>query len=122
LRVFLYGLSMVVLLFFVSLIPVISEKIEFMLDRQKTQVLTNEDYIRVVQYKYFTSEHFKAPVDAIFGSGVPDLRANNNYSNEMNDLLVRGITWVDFGLLSISWIIGVPTVILMIVYALKAIF
>lgn len=121
-RLFTYCFLSIIALFFIIQIPIVSEKIDFMLDRQETAVLTNEDYIRVIQFQYFTQEHFKNIWEYIFGSGVPDLAANSSYSIYMNGLLDRGITWVDFGLLSISWLIGIPTVIAMIVYAIKAVF
>ena len=40
----------------------------------------------------------------------------------MNGLANRGIYWVDFGLLSLSWVLGIPAVLGMILYSIKASF
>jgi hypothetical protein len=103
-------------------IPVFAYKIDSMLGRQQENVLTNKDYIRVIQFQYYTQEHFKSVWEYIFGSGVPALEIGqtSRYSTYMSGLLDRGLTWVDFGLLSISWIIGIISVLAMIGYSIKA--
>jgi hypothetical protein len=101
-------------------LPIFNEKVYSMLERQKTQVFSNENYIRVIQFQYFTQEHFKNIWEYIFGSGMPG--AGSAYNQYMDGLLNRGITWVDLGLLSLSWVIGIPAVIAMILYSLKASF
>ena len=109
------------LMLIISNIPVFANKIIAMNERQKTEVLTNSDYIRVIQFEYFTKEHFKSFWEFIFGSGMPALGAEKSkYGKSMQYLLDQGITWVDFGLLSLSWLIGIITVISMFGYSIKA--
>jgi len=123
-KLFWYSLLISGIFFSILQVPILSDKIDNMLDRQKDQTFTNIDYIRVIQFNYFTQEHFKNVWECIAGSGVPtlDIGKNSHYSNYMQDLLNKGINWVDLGLISISWIIGVVTVIAMIGYSIKAFF
>ncbi len=120
-RFFLYSFFGVVLLFVLLQVPAIAGKVDSMLDRQQTQNFGNQNYIRVIQFQYFTQEHFKSFIEFIFGSGYPSRGTEiTSYGIQMQGLLDMGITWMDFGLLSISWIIGIPTVLAMIAYAIKA--
>ena len=100
---------------------VFSNRLVEMQERQQTEVLSNTDYIRVIQFQYFTNDHFKSGWEYIFGSGLPSLVGQESYYGRyMQSLLDIGITWVDFGLLSISWIIGPITVLAMIGYSFKS--
>ena len=104
-------------------IPVFADKFDSMLERQETAVLSNSKYIRVIQFQYFTTRHFKNIWEYIFGSGLPFTQKNgatSAYSRYMYGLKGRGIDWTDLGLLSLSWMIGLITVLAMIAYSIKA--
>lgn len=112
--------------FFIAIfqIPVFADKINSMLDRQEESVFSNSDYSRVIQFQYFTQEHFKSIWEYIFGSGIPALAKQGGLISEyglyMSGLEDTGINYVDFGLLSLSWMIGITAVISMIAYSIKA--
>ena len=54
---------------------VVQNSINNMMKRQEAgDTFANEDYIRVIQFNYFTKEHFKSPVEYILGSGIPNPR------------------------------------------------
>jgi len=103
-------------------IPVFSEKMNAMLDRQQTEVLSNKDYIRLVQLKYYTQVHFKSVWEYIYGSGMTYSTEHESsaYGRLMGRLPDMGIYWQDWGILGLSWMIGMLAVISMIAYSIKA--
>lgn len=101
---------------------VVSKIIDQMAERQENENLNNEDYIRVTQFVYFTQDHFDNIGEYIMGSGVPSMGVDpSSYGRKMEKLQNDGINWVDWGLLSLSWIIGIPAVLVMIFYSFKVI-
>lgn len=99
-------------------IPLISEKVAFLLERQNEgQTFANDDYIRVILINYFYEEHFLSNWEMFWGSGLP---ADSSYGLYINSLGERGLHWNDMGLLGLSWILGIPATLTMIWYALKA--
>jgi hypothetical protein len=124
-KFFWYSIIIGVLLIVVIQIPVFAERVESMLVRQETEVFSNPDYVRVIQFVYFTQNHFKNIVEYIFGSGLPywpDKGATGEYAAYMYQIATeKKLNWVDLGLLAQSWVIGIPAVAVMIFYAVKAI-
>jgi len=104
-------------------IPAISNKIDNMIVRQKEDNFTNQDYIRLIGLNYYTTKHFVSNTEYILGSGYPAYGSNSRYANNMEILEQdNSIYWVDWGLLGLSWIAGIPFVFLMIWYAVRSIF
>lgn len=97
----------------------VSERITNRFEESAGQDFSNKDYIRVVQYEYFTQKHFKNEIEHFFGSGIPEQRTA--YGKEQNDLAKVGIFYVDWGIIGMSWMLGVITLIGMIGYMLTAI-
>ncbi|RZF58945.1 hypothetical protein [Sphingobacterium corticibacterium] len=120
-RLTLYLLGFLIIGGFFSQMPFVQDKIQAMQERQETDNMSNDNYIRVLQLEYYLNEHFKDSKEFVFGSGIPALNDNGNYSKYMNILLDSGLTWVDFGLFSISWLIGIPTVLMMIWYSIMCV-
>lgn len=103
-----------IMAFFIIQIPIVNNAISNMLDRQVDANFSNEDYIRVRQFEYFTTEHFKSPIEYVFGSGFSNPRSE--YGKKM--LFLKGMVdenktgpiggWRDWGLVGLSWTIGIP--------------
>ncbi len=103
-----------ILILFIIQIPIVNNSISNILNRQVDSNFSNEDYIRVRQIEYFTTEHFKSPIEYIFGSGFSNPRSE--YGKRM--LFLTGMAdvnntgpiggWRDWGLVGLSWIIGIP--------------
>lgn len=121
-NIVLYGLLGCGLFIVVLQVPVFSEKIDSMLLRQQTDVLSNKNYIRVIQFKYFTQNHFKSIWEYISGSGMSfdSKQEGSLYGRYMFRLQKVGIYWVDWGILGLSWMIGIISVISMVAYSIKA--
>ena len=68
-RLFWYSILICGVFLAMLQIPVFADKFDSMLERQETAVLSNSKYIRVIQFQYFTTRHFKNIWEYIFGSG-----------------------------------------------------
>ncbi len=89
-------------------IPAVQEKISGMLERNATgQNLGDSDYIRVVQFDFFTKEYFSNPIEFFFGSGIP--YGSSHFGKWFDSLTASGIQYVDWGILGMSWVLGIPT-------------
>jgi hypothetical protein len=129
-KLFFYGALLCGIFIGALQVPIFAQKMDSMLQRQKTEVLTNKEYVRVKQFQYFTQKHFKNTWEYVFGSGIPFVRpktgsaqdfVGSDYGRKMKVLTDKSnINFVDFGLLSMSWAIGVPAVLAMIAYSFKA--
>ena len=103
-----------ILAFFVSQVEVVQNKIAEMQDRQESdQTFDNPDYIRWIEYDYFTKEFFAKPGEQFFGGGVP--AGDTKYSRLLATDEGRGLYWVDLGMIGLTWIIGLPAVLLLII-------
>lgn len=102
-------------------IPVLSEKFGYMWDKQfgeNAQTLNDKDYIRNVTLLYYLRIHFKSIAEYIFGSGLPYI--DHPYYRELEELADVGIYFQDWGLLGLSWMLGIIPVGCMIWYSMKA--
>lgn len=103
-------------------IPIIGDKLEEMIERNDNdQTFDNEDYIRYIEYDYFTQEFFTKPGEKFFGGGFP-VNGNSAYADKLNIAEERfGYYWVDLGLVGLTWIIGVPAVVCLIILLWKGV-
>ncbi len=99
---------------FIIQIPIVNNAISNMMNRQTEANFSNEDYIRLRQLEYFTTEHFKSPVEYILGSGFSNVRSEYGkrmfYLQSLSDVNPEGPIggWRDWGLIGLSWTIGLP--------------
>ncbi|MDU0808905.1 hypothetical protein [Aquirufa regiilacus] len=125
-RLLIYSILISIFSLFVLNLEVVSNKLNSMSERQKTDNLSNNDYVRLLQLNYYMTEHFKSNSEYLLGSGLPQRgdKENNikasSYGKYMDSLLSQGLTWVDWGLLSMSWVIGIIPVLTSIFYSIKA--
>ena len=99
-----------------------TEIVENIVNRQETQTLDDEDYIRVAQFLYFTEEHFISTTDFLFGSGIPS--GKNPYAKSMEvkvGLDLEPTQWRDWGLLGLSWMMGLPLLLVLLYFIIKMI-
>lgn len=103
--------------------------IEAIINRSQEQNFQNEDYIRIQEFEYFTQEHFINISDFIFGSGFPsEQSAYGKYMlrlqqyNQYGEYVASVGAWFDWGLLGLSWVAGIPTVVILLIISAKAIF
>ena len=105
-------------------IPLVQNSLGNMMERQAEGAsFNNKDYIRLVQFDYFTQHHFKSYLEYFFGSGVPNPRSSYGAPFYNVDTYIGPYNgWRDWGLVGLSWIIGLPTVIFLLVPVFRIIF
>ena len=113
-------------------IPAVQKQIDNMMLRQtEGQTFQNEDYVRNIQLFYFINEHPINPLDYFFGSGIPSYSSKYgkdwyNVSTEIGSygqrMTVGMYGWVDWGIIGLSWMTGVPMGILLYGFILFMIF
>ena len=122
----------VIVAFLVIQIPFVHKQIDNMLVRQMGgQTYTNEYYIRNVQLYYFLNEHSINPFDFFFGSGMPSWTSEYgkkwyNLSTTIGsygqNMTVGMYGWVDWGIIGLSWMMGIPLGLLLYGFMLYMIF
>lgn len=94
----------------VSQIPAVQEKFQGMEERNDSGAsLDNKDYIRVVQFEFFEHEFFKSPVERVLGAGLP--LTSSKYGKDFEVTRSRGMQYVDWAFLGVSWMLGTITVL-----------
>ena len=109
-----YLLFFGMLLFAASRTSIVQDKIDEMMERQEGgQTLDNPNYIRWIAYDYFTEQFFDKPGEQIIGGGVP--AGTTAYAKSLSAIAQSsGLYWMDLGLVGLSWLIGIPAVLLLI--------
>lgn len=131
-KIISYSIIIVLAINLASYMPVVQEAIDEMYERNERSNLDNDNYARVVGYEYFTKNHFKNNVEYFFGSGMTVLAVDadkqevhktpSQYSKKMSRLgAYSHIFTVDWGLLGLSWVAGIPFVLILILILLKII-
>lgn len=87
------------------------------------QSFANEDYIRYVTLFYYLGEHFTNFIEFLLGSGFPARNLNSQYANYYEYIESNlGIHYNDWGILGVSWMMGVLSLVAMVWYPVKSFF
>ncbi len=124
----IYGFSLKTLGYFLGVgvfcvlllqIPIFKDKVQYMVEKNEEQNLSNDDYIRVITLKYYLHDYFKSNWEMFFGSGP--MFVGSEYNDKIMKLQkTRGIYYQDWGLLGLSWVTGILSVFGMLWYSIKA--
>lgn len=116
-------IRMFLLFILVIQIPIVREQIDNMTKRQtEGQSFDNEDYVRIQQLNYFLYDHAISPSDFFWGSGIPSPKSSygDKWTKESTEMGSHGqlmtigkYGWVDWGVVGLSWMIGIPLGILL---------
>ncbi len=102
------------------LIPSIQEKLLGMVARNAAgQNFGDSDYIRVVQFDFFTNNYFYNKIEYFFGSGIP--YGTSSFGRWFENYRQMGMQYVDWGIIGVSWVLGIPTAIAIIWMFIKGI-
>lgn len=110
-------------LIILSQTSIVQTKIDEMLERQNNgQTFENKDYIRYLEYDYYANYIFTKPGERFWGGGVPVFDGKTKYSKDIADSTETYFYyWVDLGLIGLSFIIGIPSVIILIIIIIRCI-
>ena len=93
-------------------------KIQSMQNRSETQNFNNDDYIRYFTFKYYTSTVPQNSYEKIMGTGLEGL--DGEYQSYMLKGKMNGYIWADWGIIGLTWVLGIPGVLCLIWYSVKA--
>lgn len=110
------------LIYMITLLPFVEQIIDHMLMRNETQNFYNKDYVRILTFQHFISNHFSTWQEWFFGSGLVNRNLNTSYSLYIQRIESYGLHYMDLGLLGVSWMTGVLSIIAMTWYVFKAYF
>lgn len=113
-------LPLILIIVIVSQFDIVQYKVAEMLARQdRGDSFDNSDYIRFVEFDYYWNYYFKDIYERFFGSGLP-VQGTAFYNFQMKNFSYN-LFWNDWGLLGMSWIFGIPTVIILYYMYIKVI-
>lgn len=117
-KVFWSFLSIIVIGMILMQSDIVTRKIEALQSRNETQNFSNDDYIRFFTYDYYTKEVPLNFYEKIFGTGLEGI--DGQYTK--NTLMAKemGYIWADWGLIGLSWRLGIPGIVCLIWYSLLA--
>ena len=96
----------------------VGKKILSMQNRGETQNFSNDNYVRYFTYEYYTSTVPQNSYEKIMGTGLEGL--DGEYQNHMLKAKRSGYIWADWGLIGLTWVLGIPGVLCLIWYSIKA--
>ena len=96
----------------------VMSRIDNMMQRNESQNLENENYIRVICYDYFTNQHFTNDMERFLGSG--EFNRSSAYGKYMTSLMDdKKLFYNDWGIIGLSWLLGITTVVGILLYVIK---
>ena len=102
-------------------VPVIQKKVDYMIEKQQSdQNFQNEDYIRWINYYYHLNENTQDDWEYWLGVGLNADKKSHLCIKE-DRLMEQHLSWVDWGLVGLSWQVGIISVIGMLIYSVKII-
>lgn len=116
-----YGVLIAAITYGALQVPLVQEKIEEMSERQETDTFSNSDYVRVLGMAFYEDYFEKDPIMRIVGGGIPLINAenlnssSNVYQKDMSQADAMGLHWNDLGLIGLSFMIGTPTVLFLVI-------
>ncbi|MGQ7853138.1 hypothetical protein ACUN24_02735 [Pedobacter sp. WC2501] len=119
LKLMVYAVLFVIFGGILALTPPVNAILENMQKRNSDQNFGNADYIRTINLVYHETEYFSSNVERFFGSGMPF--KGSQYSQSVEELEVLGYWYQDWGLIGLSWLVGIFTVLCMVFMSIKAV-
>lgn len=110
----------------ITQIPLVQDKIDKMIIRNDSgQNFSNKEYVRYLALEYYVNNFSEDPLTWIIGGGTPLTSSETGYKrgNSYEHIFIFGnnvqLFWVDLGLIGLSFIIGIPTVLLIVILCLR---
>jgi len=118
-KVWKFIVVFLLLIFVMNSIPAINDMFTYMVEKQQEgeDTFANEDYVRWLTFDYFMNNHFNDPLEMVLGSGLPGTSKYGRYMYRLND---QGIFPDDWGMLGLSWMVGIIPVFFMLCYSVVA--
>ena len=115
-----YSVLLTLLLVGISQNEIVKYKINQMIERNERDNFDNKDYVRYRSFNFYVKEFPKNIGDRVLGVGLPSLKSD--YGKYVHKLKGIGLIWADWGLLGLAVVLGIPAVLCIFWYGLKAFF
>lgn len=105
-----------------SVNPVVKNSTDMLVEKIQSgeQNIGVEDYSRTITITYHYTDFFKNPIEFIFGTGLPNASSSfGHYVDGLHENLK--INKADWGLLGLSWYLGIPAVLCIVFMFYRAI-
>lgn len=115
-----FSIISIVLYFFLNNADLIQSQFANMMGRQeKLDEQGFENNIRYINLIYHYTEYFKNPIELFLGSGMPF--KESAYGDYQSSIMIDtyGFYYADWGLIGLSWMIGIPAVLIMLLYSYR---
>lgn len=134
--IFFIILFLSISLYAVQYIPIVQNKVDEMINRTERDKDDGDNLVRLMNINYVYNEHFKSNTELFLGSGMPVLyiyrdettgksyvkESYSKYSKEMSELgAYNHFYTVDLGLWGLSWVAGIPFVLLFLYLLIRVI-
>ena len=120
-----YGIIGILLIYVLSLLPIVQERVDEIIERNETSTYNNDDYVRVLVFAYYYTDYFKSNYELFFGSGMvqrivkksstemgDDSEYKSKYSKDVSYMSYKYHFYpVDWGMIGLSWEAGIPVVL-----------
>lgn len=93
-----------------------------MMERQENDNFSNKDYVRYTTLFYYYNQHYQNLLEMFLGSGLPERGTHSAYDLYYMRLETFGLHYFDWGLLGVSWMMGVLSLVAMVWYPIRAFF
>ena len=108
-------------------VPMVQEKMDEMTSRKESeQTFSNDDYIRNLALAYYTTEFSENISMWVLGGGHPQIGVDDSPKNNYQRIFSEGFSlymfWNDLGLIGLSFIIGIVSVLLLIFLCIKTMY
>lgn len=98
----------------------VHEKFLSMKERNEQQNFDNDDYVRLDTYAYYNNIFLRNTYEHIFGRGLAGI--DGTYTKYVSSIKEQGYIWADWGLIGLTWLLGIPAVLCMLWYSIIPIF
>lgn len=100
-------------------IPIVQEKVDFMLYKQTSgnDDFSNSDYVRWANLEYHRHSFFQSDIERFFGTGWE--LGTTQFAKKMDLLTECHFHYSDWGLYGLSWVLGIITIVGIYLFVIK---
>ena len=106
----------VVVYYIVIPLSFVQNSLENMIERQESGSGSNE--ARIITMTYYINNFFQNNWEIFLGAGLPG--SSGEYADYIDKLKSYHFIYADCGLLGLSWVAGIPVVLIIVIYPIKA--
>lgn len=116
-KLLLFLIYVIFVCYFFSHFSFVKRTIELIIERENSEISNDTRWYTI---HYFQTSFFRNTWEMILGAGLPGL--SGHYTFFIDQLKEKMIIFADIGFWGLSWMAGIPTVLMIIIYPIIAFF